>query len=460
MLKKLKLRYRWPLLKFAILAVYGLWGCNGFLDKKSNNNLVTPNTLESLQMLLDSPNDMNFNVPGYGQASADDHFLVDNTFNGLSERDRNRYLWKVFDEIFNNDWAKGYVPVYQANLVLDQLNGIERTAKNAAAYDNVKGSALFYRAYHYLALLWTYSHVYDKRTASNEYGIVLRENSDPNVPSRRASKEESYNQVVQDLKEAVKLLPLRSIHPMRPSKIAAYATLARTYLSMSAYSSAYVYVDTALYYHDDLLDYGDPEEVNLSSATPFGQFNKEIVFYTEVATTHPTTHPTICFIDTILYNSYEQDDLRKSAFFTENLDGYPSFKGTYAATNTLFTGIATDELYYIRAECGVRIGHLQQALNDLNVVLKSRWKKESFSRFESDHPQVLLMKILEERRRGLLMRGLRWIDIKRLNAESANITLKRKVNGEEHILAPDDNMFALPIPADVVEITGIPQNEY
>src|SRR5690606_21184161 len=96
---------------------------------------------------------------------------------GLSERDRNRYLWKVFDEIFNNDWAKGYIPVYQANLVLDQLNGIERTVKNAAAYDNVKGGALFYRAYQYLALLWTYAHVYDKRTASNEYGIVLRENS-------------------------------------------------------------------------------------------------------------------------------------------------------------------------------------------------------------------------------------------------------------------------------------------
>src|SRR5690606_4858481 len=271
MLDKLNLGYRWSLLQLAIFAVCGLWGCSGFLDKKSNSNLVTPNTLESLQMLLDSPNDMNFNVPGYGQASADDHFLVDNTFNGLSERDRNRYLWKVFDEIFNNDWAKGYIPVYQANLVLDQLNGIERTVKNAAAYDNVKGGALFYRAYQYLALLWTYAHVYDKRTASNEYGIVLRENSDPNVPSRRASMEESYNQVVQDLKEAIKLLPLRSIHPMRPSKIAAYATLARTYLSMSEYSSAYAYADSALYYHDDLLDYGDPEEVNLSSATPFGQ---------------------------------------------------------------------------------------------------------------------------------------------------------------------------------------------
>ena len=460
MLNKLYTLYRWSLLKFAIFVTCCLMGCNNFLDKKSNSSLLTPNTLESLQMLLDSAHDMNFNVPGYGQASADDHFLVDKTFNGLSERDRNRYLWKIFDEIFNNDWAKGYIPVYQANLVLDQLSDIERTPTNALDWDNVRGSALFFRAYYYLALLWTYSHTYDKHTATNEYGIVLRDNSDPNVPSRRASAEESYNKVIQDLKEAVKLLPLRSIHPMRPSKVAAYATLARTYLSMSAYSNAYDYVDTALYYHNELLDYENPDEVNISSAAPFGQFNKEIIFYSEVATIHPTTHPTICFIDTILYHSYKNDDLRKSAYFTTNLDGYPSFKGTYASTNTLFTGIATDELYFMRAECGARIGNHKQAVNDLNMVMKSRWKKESFTYFDSNNPQTLLMRILEERRRGLLMRGLRWMDIKRFNAESPNITLKRIINGEEHILPPDDNMFALPIPADVIEITGIPQNKY
>ncbi|SEM08104.1 hypothetical protein SAMN05216436_101351 [bacterium A37T11] len=56
------------------------------------------------------------------------------------------------------------------------------------------------------------------------------------------------------------------------------------------------------------------------------------------------------------------------------------------------------------------------------------------------------------------MRGLRWMDIKRLNKEGANITLTRNLNGQIYTLPPNDPRFALPIPEDVIDLSGMQQN--
>ena len=66
--------------------------------------------------------------------------------------------------------------------------------------------------------------------------------------------------------------------------------------------------------------------------------------------------------------------------------------------------------------------------------------------------------ILLERRKELLMRGLRWMDLKRLNMEGAAITLTRTVNGQVYTLPPNDLRYALPIPEDVIAISGMQQN--
>jgi hypothetical protein len=68
--------------------------------------------------------------------------------------------------------------------------------------------------------------------------------------------------------------------------------------------------------------------------------------------------------------------------------------------------------------------------------------------------------ILLERRKELVMRTLRWIDIKRLNKEDRNIVPVRIVAGERFSLPPNDNRYALPLPSDVVNISGMPQNPF
>ena len=63
-----------------------------------------------------------------------------------------------------------------------------------------------------------------------------------------------------------------------------------------------------------------------------------------------------------------------------------------------------------------------------------------------------------ERRKELTKRGVRWIDIKRVNKEGANIILKRVEDEGVYTLLPDANFYALPIPDDIIKQTGMPQN--
>lgn len=87
-----------------------------------------------------------------------------------------------------------------------------------------------------------------------------------------------------------------------------------------------------------------------------------------------------------------------------------------------------------------------------------RWKTGTFVPFTASTSSGALATILAERRKELMMRDLRWMDIKRLNKEGAGITLKRIVAGQPYQLQPNEPRFALPLPAYVLALTGMQQN--
>jgi hypothetical protein len=68
--------------------------------------------------------------------------------------------------------------------------------------------------------------------------------------------------------------------------------------------------------------------------------------------------------------------------------------------------------------------------------------------------------ILEERRRELIGRGLRWTDLRRINQETDYaVTLEKSLNGESYILEPNSVRYTYPIPDDEIILSGIRQNE-
>lgn len=438
--------------------------CKKYLDKKPSNAITTPQTVADLQALLDDAAlVMNQNAtPNFGETSADDYFLLPAYYKTTAVSNQHFYIWQPYDYSYPNDWSKSYAAIYNANYCLDMLPGQERNAGNADAWDNVHGSAKFFRAYYYLQLAWIYAKAYDEQTAATDAGIVLRQSSDFNIPSQRASVAETYRQIIADARESIDYLPDAPLQVFRPSKAASYALLARTYLSMRYYDSAYKYADRCLQLKNALMDLnGDADVLSFSTTYPIKKFNKETIFYTEMNTgfTYEMVLTTRAKVDTILYQLFAANDLRKKAWFLSS-EGYYRFRANYTQASIPFTGLATDEMFLIRAECSARKGTagVSAALNDLNALLTKRYS--GYVPVTDSSPDDVLNKILAERRKELLFRGIRWSDIKRLNKEGRNMILQRLVDGTVYSLQPGAAYYALPLPTDIVNITGIRQNEY
>ncbi|MFD2285952.1 RagB/SusD family nutrient uptake outer membrane protein [Pedobacter petrophilus] len=438
-----------------------LMNCKKFLEEKSDSRLVVPQTLADIQGLLDDAGVMNYPVtPSYGETCSDDYFLLPATLNKLPAITLEFYSWKPVNLNFSNDWSKSYLPIYNSNLSIELIKKIPRTTGNALEWDNVKGSALFFRSFYYLALTAQYGLAYDEQTSDKDLGIVIRETSNFNDLSVRSTVKTCYELVIHDLQEAIQLLPNYPKHPLRPSKAAAYALLARAGLYVRDYNLGLKYSELAIKLKPELMDYNGDTDLNaLTANVPVKKFNRETIFYTEMLGGLNLHAPVYATIDTNLYASYNINDLRKTAFF-RLVAGYPVYKGSYSSNaSTLFSGLTTSEQYLTRAECKAFLGDVSGAMNDVNFLLTKRWRKTvPFTPLSASDKSSALSIVRFERRKEMLMRGTRWADIKRQNKEGANITPTRIVNGKLIQLVPSSRFYALPLPADIIDLTGMPQN--
>lgn len=455
------------LLSLFLSAIF-LTGCKKeWLDAKSDKSLVVPSTLSDFQAILDYADIMNGRgassgtsgvIPALGEIGADNYYINSSYWESSTEIDRNAYIWKkdIFNGMPSNDWNFPYRVVYYANTALDGLNKIERTNNNAAQWDNIRGSALFFRAHMFYQIAQVFAPPYDSATAPQLAGIPLKLSSDINEKPGRADLEASYFRIITDLKDATTLLPQTAILKTRPSRAAAFALLARAYLSMGNYSPALDYADSCLSIYSTLIDYRD---YSATASYPFPLYNDETIFFSSLVGGHTIISSTArCKVDTSLYRSYDNHDLRKTLFFKFNSSSDITYKGSYVGSSLLFGGIATDEVYLIKAECLARLGKTQEALKYLNILLEKRWDS-SFASIQGGDSDSVLKIILDERRKELPFRALRWTDLRRLNKNTQTETaLQRYIENQTYQLLPNSNLYTYPIPDNVISLSGISQN--
>lgn len=449
---------------FVLLLVFSFFlngGCTkDYLNVLNDKSLLVPETLGDLQALLDHDMTMNGSLiagacplPILGATATDDFYLEDQVYNGLQESHRKIYTWSqddTYDRGTLGNWSRPFVPVFYSNIALRGVEKIQRTNDNAIKWDNVKGSALFYRAYTYFFLSQLFAPDYDGLSAGQLLGLPLRVEPDISVVVNRSSLADTYQFMLDDLHEAINLLPATTAIKTRPSQRAVYALLARIYLVMSEYEKSYQMANLALTIEDVLLDYNT---LDLSRNYPITPLNVEVVFHANMLRHHIMEHNGI--VDPSLWSLYSEFDIRKGAFYNT----YGNFRGSYDGTFGLFGGITTSELVLIRAETSARLGKLQDSMSDLNYLLKNRIASGKFIELIANTQEEALDFVIQNRRMEMVNRGLGWSDLRRLNREDKyKRTLKREIHGQLFVLEPGDERYVFLIPKESIGQSKLIQN--
>lgn len=440
------------------LSLLFLAGCDQFLDVKPDKAMVVPRSLEDLEGLLDDDVLRNMNTgPGIPVLSSDDLFITDQGFISFSNLERNVYTWQedVFaGEPIISEWAIPYRQVLNANLVLENIEKVEpKSPQEQTKKNTIKGRALFYRAFAFHQLMEAFSLPVAESTPTS-LGILLRKSPNINIRYQRASLPETYETIIADLEEAVSLLPDLPDFKSRPSKAAAHGLLSRVFLIGREYQKSLDQANLALALFPEILDYN---RVNPAPSFPFSGYLDEVIFQ-QMVTGYGFLYSNEVFVSEELLDSYQENDLRKNLFFT-NGESMANFRGNYTGQVFLFTGIASDEIRFNRMECLARLGRVAEAADMLNEFLASRFVLGTFEALDLSDSGNPLGTILGERRKSLLFRDIRWMDLRRLNSDPVYaVELKREVSGETFTLSPKSPKYTFPIPDDEIRLNNVIQN--
>lgn len=447
--------------RYALVIIIVLASCKkDFLDKRPDKALLVPATLHDFQAILDNIEVMNI-APYLPEISTDDVQTNDDGFAGADPVIQNSYAWKseIFQGQLADDWIFPYKQVFYSNVVLEGLAKLNRT-DSPAEYDRIQGMAYFYRALAFYHLAQEFAKPYNPETASNDPGIPIRLVPDVNIKSTRATVQATYEQIIADLLLAKTLVPAQAGYKSRPCTAAVFGLLAKVYLTMQNYAVAGDYADQCINSNGKLIDYNT---LNPAAARPLPlslpNGNDEVLFYTPLSFSIFLSASSLTRVDSTLYKSYSNDDLRKTCFFRNRGFNNFTFKGGYGGVSDVFGGIATDEIYLIRAECNARADKTEEAMRDLNSLLVKRFRSGTFVPLQASDAADALQMILMERRKELVYRNTRWTDLRRLNQDPKfAVTLTRVLNGQTIILPPNSNKYTFPIPVEEINASGIAQN--
>lgn len=329
-------------------------------------------------------------------------------------------------------WATLYPAINEANFI---IGNVDKVTAAQADKDALKGQAFFMRALFYHDMLRVYS--YEPGFAVNGWneGVVIRTLPTDDVSKAdfkpRASVDEVYKLIEDDLKQASTLLPVAvgSAGVFRASKGAAFALLARVYLYQRKWADAELAATNAIA--------SKQGSTNLASAAgyvaafasvPNAESMFELDYRTENFSTvdginnsmNSLSQKTIGGVFSVrataeLMNSFEAGDVRRNAF-EQTLDGgamvsfslkFPAHKGNFYNNIPV---IRLSEVYLIRAEARAQQGKSTLAQEDLSAIRTRR----GLAAVPSTTVGTELMNLVfNERRVELHLEGHRFFDFKR-----------------------------------------------
>jgi tetratricopeptide (TPR) repeat protein len=408
------------------------------------------------------------------------------------------YLWSAQFEldvtVAPPIWTQHYASINYFNTV---INGIgSATGGTVQQQRSLRAEALMGRAYEYLYLVNLYGKRYDSATAGSDLSVpFVTANDVTSKAPGRSTVQTLYNQIISDLTEAIPDLPAtNSADRYRGSVAAAYSVLARACLYKRDYAGAEKNAQAALNSDPSLslTDYNitGVNQLPNPATSPEAIYARNAGYdYDPAVGGLPIVYPTLAFLQ-----SFDTTDLRLPYFYRAVKDTlffgsmlkvfhpltppydftkrgvvqylYTSNSTTVSTNNTITTyyansGTSVPEMKLIIAEGAARSGNLATALQQLNGVRKVRFPAASYKPVQSNNPDTVLQKVLAERGFELPFVGIRWFDMRRLNAEGRMSSINRS-NGGDTVLATlptSSPRYTLQIPSNVLYFNpGMQQN--
>lgn len=457
---------------FLLLSGYG---CNDFLEETSQT-LVYPSNLNDLEQLFVGES---YKSEAINNSYKYYHLLCDNyepnrdprmsMWFKMKDQEINVYLWNplMFSEELNDAmsgvervWSEPYKRILGCNLVLDHADALEGTDRDREA---LRGEALTLRAWCYLQLVNAFGVAYSQGNPATEPGVPLKlESGVRDEYFSRASVQDVYDRIEKDLQEGNRLLrsyPARKNNIGRMNHLAAKAILSRMYLYQEKWDQAINWADSVLMEKDELLDLNTLNNVSAASA-PDSIYATEALWARSY--TCPIPDARVVISDELL-QAYGVSDRTQISMNPDGVSDLRGLKILVVASNTLNSimrcsdsqvreSIRTAELYLNRAEAYARKYvqennpvYKDEALRNLNIIRRHRFRKENYRDMDSDvDGGTLLEECVNERWRELGGEiDHRWCDVRRYGK-----TLRH--SAYDGLSAEQDmSRFTLPIPDKV-----------
>ena len=417
-------------------------------------------------------------------------------------------------------WTPSWERIYRFNTVLENLDNVVQTTQ--AIHDQVKGEALFGRAYYHFLLLVEYS-----LWGDDAPGIGYRDGTGAGEVPERQTVAYTLSRINEDLDEAEEVL--RSAgrttfdfeHNYRPTVPTVQAFRARVALYRGDFETAQTNAEAALAAHSTLVNFQGNPDYELSVLAPINYLDETntrvarivnsticnglytrredvIPEYEELFLPHMSQ--VAMPISEKYYNLWDHEHDARWLYFYSNYmqllyasgialpivlpgdevptqncvtwetqqwlkpwDGASYMRFTSNGTNLVMLGMTTAEMYLIKAECEARAGHEADAAETLKTLRRTRFTEEA----AADNIGGTLQDVIDERCREM---GQLWrfFDMKRLNGtDHANLSIVREIMTDPTDLGtvttltigPDDPRWAVPIYAPEAANMGWAQNE-
>jgi gamma-glutamylcyclotransferase (GGCT)/AIG2-like uncharacterized protein YtfP len=423
----------------ALALVVSLSSCDKILDPEprldvSSEQAITNKRGAEAALLgayseLQSNNYYGFEYPALAYLSADE---VDwsGSYNFYQQFDLNAI--PAENSSIKSVWSQIYRVVNVANNLIDKVPAIQDRNLTEAQRQTILGQAYFLRALSY----------FDLGRAWGGVPLVLQPTVDKNSGSgiKRATREQTYTQVLTDLEQAELLLPSLTARS-RASKEAVWALKARLYLYQQNWQKAEEYATL-------VISSGKAKLVTPYSAFYTGKQTEESILELVYDNADRNSHANY-WLTSSRGGRYEwkpsasiTQDLRNPAIGGTRsvLIGTQTNNGNELVYGQKYTKIATGEdgafilriaeQYLIRAEARLKQNDLTGGLADLNAVRK----RAEVQPLVTLDLQAALLAVEQERKVELAFEGHRWFD------------LIRTGRAQQVLGISDPNKFLYPIP--------------